>query len=391
MTEKLPTGMARMGPYSILHLRRRIPKPLIPAFGIGEFYKVSLETRDLSEARSRFAIANGEFEIKCKAFREALANAGQSSLSPDEAEGLVTRLLRHRSDTGLASGGVQAAFLLRDLDDLVSELQGERRPTAQDMSPDEWREYLIRIGGGEDDGELAPDTLTILQEKHEQDQRSWGERWLAFQRRVPRRRWRPLLRQTIEDVKRHLDLPAGEMPGIDEPLADAIAQALASDAVRGQAAMAQPEPRRARRTRLRPKMKLDELLAAWITLQKPKPKSVAAAEKAVRDFKSYIGDVPVIEIGSTDCFDFRDALSVMPKSMPRALRAMSFRDLHAIYAARTGVARVDPATTKKYLGAIQALLSCAFQEQWIPANVAGNPSLAKAEIVALYRAWKKMH
>lgn len=368
MADKLPTGMTQDSRSGILYLRRRIPQPLIPAFSVGQFYKVSLETRDLSEARSRFAIANGEFEAKCKAFREALANADQGSLSPEEAEGLVTRLLMNRSTAGVASGGLNAAFLLRDLDDLISELEGERRPTAQDMTPEEWREYLTRISGGEDDRELAPETLARLQERHEQDQRSWGDRWLAFQRRVPRRRWRPLLRQTIEDVKRHLDLPAGEMPGIDEPLADAIANALASEAVRGQAAVAQPDARRTRRTRLRPKMKLDELLAEWVTLHKPKPKSVAAAEKAVRDFKSYIGDMAVIEIGSADCFDFRDALVVMPKSMPRTLRSMSFRDLHAIYAARRDVARVDPATTKKYLGAIQALLSCAFQEQWIPSN-----------------------
>jgi len=78
------------------------------------------------------------------------------------------------------------------------------------------------------------------------------------------------------------------MPGIDEPLADAIATALASDAVREQPAVAPPEARRLRRTRLRPKMKLDELLAEWVGLHKPKPKSVAAAEKAVRDFKSYV-------------------------------------------------------------------------------------------------------
>jgi len=195
MTDKLPTGMTRDARSGILYLRRRIPQPLIPTFGVGQFYKVSLETRDLSEARSRFAIANGEFEAKCKAFRETLANAGQGSLSPQEAESLVTRLLMNRSTTGAASGGLNAAFLLRDLDDLISDLDGERRPTAQDMSPEEWRDYLIRIGGGEDDRELAPETLAKLQARHEQAQRSWGERWLTFQRRVPRRRWRPLLRQ----------------------------------------------------------------------------------------------------------------------------------------------------------------------------------------------------
>jgi len=54
------------------------------------------------------------------------------------------------------------------------------------------------------------------------------------------------------------------MPGIDEPLADAIAQALASEAVPGQVALGQPEARRGRRTRLRPKMKLDELLTEWV-------------------------------------------------------------------------------------------------------------------------------
>ena len=62
----------------------------------------------------------------------------------------------------------------------------------------------------------------------------------------------------------------------------------------------------------------------------------------------------------------------MPASMPRAHRKLPFADLVTLYESRTDLERVKPASVKKYLGAIQALLGFAFQERFIPANVAAG-------------------
>ena len=68
---------------------------------------------------------------------------------------------------------------------------------------------------------------------------------------------------------------------------------------------------------------------------------------AVRYFKSYIGDVGIGEITPNDLFEFRDAVAVLPKSMPRVHRMMEFVDIHALYADRSGIDRISPQSIKK--------------------------------------------
>lgn len=110
----------------------------------------------------------------------------------------------------------------------------------------------------------------------------------------------------------------------------------------------------------------------WKASRKPTLKMQAAADKAVADFTSYLGDIGIGEITADDCFEFRDAVALMPNSMPRAHRKLAFVDQYTLYAKRDDLDRVMPASVKKYLGAIQALLGFAFQERYIPANVAAG-------------------
>lgn len=91
-------------------------------------------------------------------------------------------------------------------------------------------------------------------------------------------------------------------------------------------------------------MKLDPLEARWIATQTPTPKAQAATKTAVRYFKSYIGDVDIGEITPNDLFEFRDAVAVLPKSMPRVHRMMEFVDIHAVYADRSGIDRIAVAS-----------------------------------------------
>jgi integrase len=125
-------------------------------------------------------------------------------------------------------------------------------------------------------------------------------------------------------------------------------------------------------TRSQPDIKLGSLLEAWKDNRKPAPKTLAAARKAVRDFTSYIGDIGIGEITANDCFEFRDALAKMPRRMPHAHRQLAFTDAQAIYAGLPDAPRVAPPSIKKYLGGIQALLSFAFQERFLPANPAAG-------------------
>lgn len=363
-----PKGLWRDPRSGIFYLRRRIPLPLQSAFACGQLYKVSLGTADPRDAERKLAIANGEFEQKCDQFRATLANGVAGSFTSDEARVLVDRLLTARSANGFASGAMDVVFFLKELDDAVADQAGDHRSTAQDMGSAEWIAYRKNLAGSDHDDEFSPETLARIEAHHASVHRDPGALWFRFQQRVPRRRWRPLLSFAVTKIKRELKLPDEANRGIDEPLADALADALGSAQVREQVAVLPSARRRENSSRLQPDMKLDALKAIWIAARDPTLKAQAATNTAVRYFKSYIGDVGIGEITPNDLFEFRDAIAVLPKSMPRVHRMMEFVDIHALYADRSGVDRISPQSIKKYLGAVQALLGFAFQERFIPAN-----------------------
>lgn len=356
----------------IFYLRRKVPEALRPMFNCGEMFKLTLDTADRREAEKRLAIANGEFEKKQATFRESLKSGDSCALSLEEAQAIVDRHLTRRSGTGFASGGLDAAFILRELDDAVADLAGERLPTMQSMTPEEWLPYRKRVSGSDTDDELSDETIARLEAEIAISHRNTGELWFDYQRRTPRRRWRPLLAEPVAALKRQVGLADGAVPGIDEPLANAIAASLASASVRDQPPRAESLRRRPSTSRARPDMKLGELIGLWKETRKPSLKMQSAANKAVADFTSYIGDIGIGEITADDCFEFRDAVARMPNSMPRAHRSLAFVDQHTLYANRSGLAKVTPQSVKKYLGAIQALLSFAFQQRFISANVAAG-------------------
>lgn len=365
-------GLWRDPRSGIYYLRRKVPEALRPMFNCGELYKVTLATGDQREAEKRLAIANGEYEKKLATFRETLTNQGSGVLSLEEARALVERHLTRRSGSGFASGGLDVAFILRELDDAVADLTGERLPTAQSMSPEDWIVYRKRVAGSDTDEELADETIARLEAEVAISHRPTGQLWFDYQQRTSRRRWKPLLTGTVAALKRQIGLPEGAIPGTDEPLADAIAAALVSPEVRDQLPQAKSLRRRPNAKRARPDMKLRELVEEWMASRKPGKKAEAAADKAVEDFTSYIGDIGIGEITADDCFEFRDAVTRMPASMPRANRNLAFVDQHALYGQREDIRRVTPASVKKYLGAVQALLGFAFQERFIPTNVAAG-------------------
>ena len=355
-----------------LYFRRKVPAELQALFGCGEFYKVPLGTKDARAAGPLLAIANGEYEKKAALFRETLKDGAAGALSPDEASALVDRHLLARSPGGFASGGLEATFLLMELDRAVDDLAGRHLPTAQSMSAEDWSAYRRRVSGSDEDDESSPETLARLEAEHALRHRTPGEAWLDYQGRVPRRRWRPLLTEPLAALKRRLGLAEGMVPGIDEPLADALAAALRSAEVHQQLPQAPSARRREQAGRAAPDMKLGALLARWRAARMPTPKAIVAFEKAVACFTSYVGDIGIGEITADDCFEYRDAQAVMPASMSRPERALPFAELVARYERRVDVKRVTPASVKKYLGAIQALLGFAFQERFIPANVAAG-------------------
>lgn len=279
-----------------------MPEDLRGLFNCGECYKVPLGTKDRRAAGPLLAIANGEFEKKVATFRETLKKQGGGRLSPEEAKALVERFLTNRSGSGFATGGTQAAFNLMELDRAADDLAGVCIPTAQSMTAAEWATYRQRVAGSDVDAELGDEALGRVTAEHTARHRPAGQAWFDLQGRVPRRRWRPLLTDTVAALKRKLALAEGDVPGIDEPLADALASALASPEIRQQLPQAPSARQRPQTGRAQPDMKLSALLNRWKQGRSPTPKAIAAAEKAVECFFSYVGDLGIGEISADDCF-----------------------------------------------------------------------------------------
>ena len=80
------------------------------------------------------------------------------------------------------------------------------------------------------------------------------------------------------------------------------------------------------------------------------------------------GDIPVGATTGDHLYNFRDAVASLPKAMPRADRELTFRARLAKYADDDGP-KVAPASVKRRIGHIQALITYAFNQRWIPANV----------------------
>lgn len=237
-----------------------------------------LGTKDARQAAPLLAIANGEYEKKVALFRKTLEDQTGGSLSPDEAKALVERYLTGRAGSGFATGGTQATFILLELNRAVDDLVGKRIPSAQSMKDWECNAYRQKVAGSDDDDEFSEEALARIEADHAERHRPPGSAWFECHDRVPRRRWRPLLSGPVEALKRQLALAPGSIPGIDEPLADALANALRSPEILNQLPQAPSARRRDAKGRARPDMKLSAMLAFWKDKRKPSPKAIVAAE-----------------------------------------------------------------------------------------------------------------
>ena len=126
--------------------------------------------------------------------------------------------------------------------------------------------------------------------------------------------------------------------------------------------------------RLRPDLRLIELFDEWRSAKAPSLQSADEYRGAVCDFIDLIGDIAVVEISHDDLLDFRDENMKLPAAMPRADRRLPFSERVARHeidpgADKPAAKRVGPATVKKRVGGVQALLSFAHEQKWIKTNV----------------------
>ena len=124
------------------------------------------------------------------------------------------------------------------------------------MSPEDWIAYRKLVSGSDDEDEFSDEALARIEAEHILRHRPPGQAWFEFQSRVPRRRWQLLLVEPVAAMKRRMALAEGAIPGIDEPLADALASALHSSDIREQLPQAPSARLRNQASRAKLDMKL---------------------------------------------------------------------------------------------------------------------------------------
>ena len=342
----------------IYYVRRQVPKAIRPAFAGRQLFKETLGTKDPKQASVLFLQANAELELRFQSARNRLAATGSACPSPrDKAVELVEGYFNgaEREPGGLA--GPDRLLLTRlEIDRGLWNLTPGGCTHILPSEPDAWWQLANNVAKFR----THPGT------KHRIRGHAVGSIWQLDDRafRVEDAKAQQVAR-IIEQVARHNDLDLADLPSETASVVTDFLNVLPV----GQTQMRKPRPASGR---LRPTIRLLELFADWKDKQQPRPQSAAEYESAALDFIDLIGDIPVAEIERNDMLDFRDEVGKLPAALSRADRAVTFTDRIALHIApgdRKAVRRLSPASVKKRVGAIQALLTFAFKEEWIKTNV----------------------
>jgi integrase len=327
----------------IYYLYRQIPERLRSEFGGQRFVKTSLRTKDPVEAPKLFTAANAELEKRFEAARAAIAKAAElDEISGERAAAIVDDYLK--------------------------------RKAAGDRWPSLWLTYWLeeaaagQLGAGGAGLLPAKDRNGIYDFTELAGQRLAGDVWLRVIREVARTKWMKFAEAALEPLFASADPPVVRTEGNEKTLIDAFNARVADDNAKLHADAERPRLPGAV-PRLRPDLRFRELLKKWEGAQKPQPQSLHEASVAVEDLIDFLGDVPVMSVTGDMIYDYRDEAKELPRSMPRADRALPFRERVVKHRGTEG-ARVSAATLKKRIGAIQTLIGFAYKERWVSQNVA---------------------
>lgn len=328
------------------YLRRQIPKPLRDEFGGRQLWKKSLETKDPGEARRVFTAANAELEARFAAARTAIAerSAGKK-LTATQAEAALTRASAlHRGSRLDRFPALSNVYWAEEA--AASKLGGARVSLFNDPSPA---------------GFAAMDPSHLP-----------GDVWLRVVRTRPRNEVLFMAEHMIAWIHGDFRSEGSGFGDIvrssdnDWSLTEAVTAAIEREQADLRSLIASPF--RPTETRLRPNMLLGELLTEWRN-KTPAPGQQGAHETGttVEDFIDFAGDMPVAQISGDHLYNFRDAVASLPKAMPLAYRALTFNARMAACRELRGP-KVAPASVKRRVGHLQALLTHAFYNRWIEAN-----------------------
>ncbi|WP_171007619.1 site-specific integrase [Sphingomonas sp. 3P27F8] len=342
----------------VLYFRRGVPEPLRPAFDGKALVKVSLRTKDPAIAKIGFARENAAFEERLAEARRLMA---EGMLVPTPGA-LVRRWFETPATKPGLSGGERLIATLMELDATVG---GSVSAGVDDIFPP--ATYGPAANTDWSAVHASRDRYdAMLDESYEGNPEKVGNNWIRARWHEDEPLWRPALAGPITRLR-------AADPGADRFSDDELGKAFLAqlddkrtgDEELNRARLADRRPR-VPQPRLRPTMRLKTLFNEWKAGNQPRLQSAQEYEASVDDFIDFAGDIAVSTIDADLLFDYRDAAKDLPSSMPRADRQLPFRERLKKHA--SSLPKCSPQTLKKRIGALQALLTYAFQQRWIATN-----------------------
>ena len=335
------------------YLRRQIPAPLRDEFGGRQLWKRSLETKDPDEARRMFATINAELETLFAQAREAIAQrAASSKLTAQTAADAVARIAETERGSRMERFPVLANIYWAE------EAAAARMPGVCPAAlVDATAEGLASVDPQHLPGDIW---MRVIRTRSRADALFMAEHLIVWVHGG----FRGKLGMCGDIVR---------SPENDLLLMDALTDAV--EAEQAELRKLLRSPLRHVATRLRPDMTLGELFDAW-KKKTPAPglQGVHETFTTVTDFLDFAGDLPVSRITGDHLYNFRDAVASLPKAMPKADRDLTFTARLGKYA-DDGGQKVAPASVKRRVGHLQALLTYAFKQRWISVNSGAGISI----------------
>lgn len=341
-----------------LYFRRAVPEALRAAFDGKAQVKVTLRTKDPTEAKIAFARENAKFEEQLADARRRMA---EGTLVPTPAA-LVRRWCEGPPGETALTGAQRLIMTFMELDAAAGSRMSAR---ADDIYPpavlgpavnSDW----VAVLGDKDRFE------SILPHAYDGEAERAGSNWIRARWHNPPESWRHCLDGPVARL-RAFDASASRFS--DEALAIALLEVVddkrSGDEEINRARLANKRPRAAQ-SRLRPTMRLKQLFREWKTGREPRPQTAMEFEAAVDDFIDFAGDIPASTIDADLLYDYRDAAAGLPASMPRADRQLPFTERVKKHA--DTFPKCSAPTLKKRIGALQAVLTYAVDNRWLATN-----------------------
>jgi integrase len=326
------------------YLRRKLPQDVRHAFDNRELYKLSLGTKDLAKAKQEFILANAELE---KRIIEARASVAYSP-----AASLQQWFSRRRGNDQL--GKRRKTVLLMRLDLCVSSHDAAIYETERHLRPiSDWNRLLAS------DHALEQKLLDQYEDPDRPGMR-WGL-WRAWKR--DRKQWEALIDNEVDALIDTMPAIACERHELAQEMIDYLVDGFVINIDRNGDPRVWTSPVK---IKFNPNMPFSEVCERWAKEGDITEKTKREFKVAVADFVSFANDPPIGCVEKYLVDEYCELAASLPASLPRAVRALGFRQRVAwAERERPQAERISPATLKKRATAISAIAGFAHHKNII--------------------------